>query len=99
MTFEQAMRLSEVGIAVRYINGKLVNYCSGAQPPEGVAPDVQGHEEAFIKMTNAGAKVMPPDYAGIYKDWTPWKGKDAVTALGDILRNIDPTFLIARLAG
>jgi len=95
MTHDQAMKLSEVGIAVRYVGTRLVNYCSGAQPPAGMDPAVQGHEEMFIKMTNALVKVMPPDYAGIYTDWTPWKGKDAVTALGDLVRLANITRLVA----
>lgn len=100
MTHDQAMKLSEVGIAVRYnAAGRLTNYCSGSQPPAGIPPDVQGHAEGFIRQTHGTSKPMPPDYAGIYKDWEPWQPKDAVTALGDILRIVDPTFLVARLAG
>jgi len=86
MTFEQAMKLSTCGIAVRFhADGRMLNYCSGAAPPTGISPAVQGHEEGFIRRSYS-SKPMPPDYAGIYTDWRPWKGKDPITALGDIVR-------------
>lgn len=92
------MKLSKVGIAVQFLNGQVIRFCSGSQPPRGIKPEEQGFEEGWLRRVYK-AKVMPPDYAGIYTDWEPWRGKDAVTALGDLLRNLDQTSLIARLAG
>jgi len=84
MTFEQAMKLSTLGIAVRGASGVILNYTFDWQDRQ-FAPGAREGEETWLRREH-GAKPMPTVYAGIYADWRPWKGKDPITALGDIVR-------------
>jgi hypothetical protein len=98
MKHEQAMKLSQRGIAVRGSGGKMVNYVFDTGDRARFKVGEREHDEDFIRRTY-GAKGLPLPYCAIYDDWEPWKPKDAVTALGDILRIVDTTLLVARLAG
>jgi len=47
----------------------------------------QQHELTALRQMRAPG--LPDVYAGIYKDWVPWKPTDVITLLGDIVRCID----------
>ena len=71
MTYQQACRLSEVGIAVR-CRGDLVQYwtwdpdAQKTPSPKAPARDVQPR----------AARLVDHRYAPIYQDWLPWMPRD-----------------------
>lgn len=81
MTYQQACKLSEVGIAVR-CSGDVAVYWTWD-------PDVQktpALKEPARAVCPQAARLVDYRYAGLQNDWIPWRPKDIVTMLGDLVR-------------
>jgi len=79
VTFDQAVKLSTIDTVWRVNDGGGVEWSydhNASRMPGTKAP-----------TDRPDGKFVDPNYAGIYKDWRPYKGRDVITMLGDLVRN------------
>lgn len=81
MTYQQACKLSEVGIAVR-CSGDLAIYWTW-DPDAQAVPNPRAPARAVCPRA---ARMVDHRYAGLNDDWQPWMPRDVITMLGDLVR-------------
>lgn len=81
MTYQQACKLSTVGIAVLYREDAVAFWTWDPEAQKAAVPKMPDRA-----VCPRGARLVDHRYAGLQNDWTPWMGKDVVTMLGDLVR-------------
>ena len=85
MKWEDACKLSKVGIAIR----NQGNTRSSVSTTRWTYDDAHC-EKPDKAVRPPGAGLMPSAYAGVFPDWEPYKPRDAISMLGDIVRDDGP---------